>query len=224
MKNCGSPNWGEYTFKRLIRRATGTISFSKTFEAHHLLCVASVSSEIVSAPGIDGVIRETVWCINATANMYAMPLWGHTVKYYCQITAIGGSLIASLTLPPPFANVPQHDYDHNCSLGYTYEVEQKLKGVADAVEEAEHEITPKDIAGLLNSKSAEFKSTLQARGSRNGGTHAGWNFGKKDPTSRWYIPFSMASEGCLTAKGYPVRDFDHRVTKWINRIVEAMKK
>jgi hypothetical protein len=124
--------------------------------------------------------------------------------------------------PPPFANIPQHDYDHNCSGGYTHEVEEDLKGLAKEISDAGHDIKPEDIAGELDSRSSTFRSTLQARGGRQGGTHAGWQMGLSEPQSRWYVPFSMASDGCLTEKGFPVRKFDERVAKWIQRIASAM--
>ncbi len=221
VKNSDLGAWSGAAFQRLVRAASGHFSFAKQFEAHHILCVAPVSSEIVSSPGLDGVIRETTWCINAKSNMYAMPLWGHTVKHYCTIIASGGSILA-VAVPPPFANIPQHDYDHNCAGGYTHEVEQKLKSIEKQIQEAGHSITPQNIAGTLNAHSNSFKGLLQARGARNGGTHAGWNLGMQSPTSRWYVPFSMASDGCLTEKGYPVRKFDARVAQWIDRIAKAL--
>src|SRR5256885_8839272 len=78
VENSKVSSWASHSFRRLVRLQTGSFTFDKQFEAHHLLCISSVSSEIVSVPSIDGIVRNTTWCINAEANMYPMPLWGHT--------------------------------------------------------------------------------------------------------------------------------------------------
>ena len=58
--------------------------------------------------------------------MKAMPLWGHTVQWYCSFKedddgTIEGK-VKSRTREPLFKNIPQHDFDHNYEKGYTYEV------------------------------------------------------------------------------------------------------
>jgi hypothetical protein len=217
-----NPGWGEFTFERLIRLELKTIAFGKKYEAHHLLCVSSVSKELVANENIDSIVRETVWCINADVNMLGMPLWGHTVKYYCTITAAGGA-IANVSPPaPPFANIPQHDWDHNCKLGYRHETDEAMKGLAKDVQDAGHEFSGQNLKGELESLSKQFRGELSSRGGRNGGTHNAWQQGSKQPTSRWYEPFSMASTANLTEKGFPVRDFDNKVAAWIKRIAAAI--
>src|SRR5262245_22480541 len=104
------PGWSNVTFPRLVKKKTGSSTFPKKFEAHHILCVAPIGSETVANTNIDARVRSTQWCINNGSNMLGMPLWGHTVMWYCSIAASGGSIKATLTAPP-FANIPQHDWD-----------------------------------------------------------------------------------------------------------------
>ncbi len=213
------PGWVTHTFARLVKAESGAFSFQKKYEAHHVVCVAPVSSELISKSSIEGVIKETQWCINNKGNMLAMPLWGHTVKWYCSITAAGGS-VASDIPAPPFANVPQHDWDHNCKEGYTWEVEQAAKKLAKETEAKGHEADPEDLKGDLEDMSDDFKSKLDQRGNRKGGTHDCWKNGAD--SEDWCQPFSMASTGKITAKGYPVKKFDESVAKWIKRIAAAI--
>jgi hypothetical protein len=213
------PGWSSHTFARLVKAQGGAFSFQKKYEAHHVVCVAPVSSELIAKPSIEGVIKETQWCINNKDNMLAMPLWGHTVKWYCTITAAGGS-VASDIPAPPFANIPQHDWDHNCKEGYTYEVEQAAKNLAQDAEEAGHEISPEDLKGALDGLSSDFKSLLSERGARQSGTHEAWKSGGTQ--ADWCQPFSMASTDKVTSKGYPVKKFDESVAKWIKRIATAI--
>lgn len=215
------PGWSSHTFSRLVNAAAGKFSFDKKYEAHHVMCVAPVSSEIIAKDSIDGVVKATVWCINNKDNMLAMPLWGHTVMWYCAITAAGGD-IKTDSVPPAFANVPQHDWDHNCKEGYTWEVEQDAKSLAKELEEMGHEAKPENLAGALNALSSKFVGILATRGAREGGTHK--SFTEGGTGENWCHPFSMASDGKVTSKGYPVRNFDERVKKWIERIAKAIKE
>ena len=215
------PGWSDHTCPRLVRASGGKFSFDKKYEAHHVLCVAPVSSEIIGKPGIAGVVAATKWCINNEDNMLAMPLWGHTVMWYCDIAEDGGE-IDDDSPAPPFKNVPQHDWDHNCSEGYTWEVEKELRKLADKLKEKGHKVQPKDLKGELDDLSSDFKDLLEERGKRKGGTHkmfTGGGTGKD-----WCQPFSMASNGKVTSKGYPVKNFDERVAKWIKRIAQAIKE
>jgi hypothetical protein len=215
------PGWGGHTFTRLVNAAEGKFTFEKKYEAHHIMCVAPVSSEIIGKPGIEGVVAATEWCINNKKNMLAMPLWGHTVMWYCAITAAGGNIKTDAT-PPPFANIPQHDWDHNCKEGYTWEVEQDAKSLAKEVEELGHEVEPDDLKAALDELSEKFEGLLKTRGARGGGTHKSFTDG--GTSDDWCHPFSMASDGKVTSKGYPVRKFDERVSKWIQRISNAISQ
>ncbi|WP_341675042.1 hypothetical protein [Niveibacterium sp. SC-1] len=212
------PSWSFHTFRRLVRAESGTFGFEKKFEAHHVVCVSPVSSEIIAKPKIDGIIRGTTWCINNKENMLAMPLWGHSVMWYCKITVAGGKLDASSA--PPFADIPQHDWDHNCRDGYTDEVVAACKDLAAEIESEGHNVEPDDIKGALDELSSDFKSKLKSRGAREGGTHK--QFVEGGTSARWGHPFSMATDGKVTSKGYPVKVFDERVARWIERIKNAI--
>lgn len=219
---CKPADWFGHTFLRMVKAKTGTFSFEKKYEAHHIVCVAPVTSELTSKKEIEGVIAQTRWCINNADNMIAMPLWGHTVKWYCEITAAGGS-ISDSSSPPPFANIPQHDWDHNIKEGYTWEVLEACKKLAKKVEEKGHELKGEDLQAALNQLAVKFKNILlNVRGTRVGGTHAAWGKGADDPESDWCQPFSMASTVKLTRKGFPVRNFDEKVAQWISRIAKAI--
>jgi hypothetical protein len=223
------PNWLGQTFERRVKAKAGAFTFKKKYEAHHLVCVAPVTQELVANTAIEGAIAQTVWCINNEKNMIAMPLWGHTVKYYCTITAaqvlLSGTsgAIKSAIEAPPFANIPQHDWDHNCKEGYTWEVEQACKKLAKKIDESGHELKGESLKGALDQLSDKFRNILTGvRGTRLGGTHAAWQKGQQDPESTWSHPFSMASTSKLTTKGFPIRNFDERVARWIKRIAGAI--
>ena len=214
------PGWGGHTFRRLVRASAGTSSFAKKYEAHHVLCVASVSEGIVAKTAIEGVVKETDWCINNKDNMIGLPLWGHSVKWYCDFALADAPQIAGQAAPA-FANLPQHDWDHNCTGGYTHEINKALDGLAKQVESAGHEVKPANLKSALNAQSGKWNATLKARGARLGGTHAAWALGSASPDSKWYLPFSMASDGCATGRPMP-RRFDVQLAKWIKRISEAI--
>jgi hypothetical protein len=217
------PGWAAHTFLRLVKRAVkkgGSFTFGKMYEAHHVLCVAPVSQNLVSKRSIEKVIRQTQWCINNKKNMLAMPLWGHTVKWYCSIDRTGGEIEEDVDAPP-FKNIPQHDYDHNCEKGYTWEIEQEAKKLAKDIEDAEHDMAGDDLAGTLNDLSDEYVKVLKKRGGRKDGTHNAWSLAQNTPPDdEWFYPFSMASDP--TVKAFPAKNFDESVQKWIDRIATAI--
>jgi hypothetical protein len=222
---CKPEDWFGHTFLRLVKAQAGAYTFEKKYEAHHLVCVAPVTQQLVANTAIDGAIRQTKWCINNEDNMIAMPLWGHTVMWYCDISAAapGGGSIKSSLVPPPFANIPQHDWDHNAKEGYTWEVEEECKKLAKEVKQSGHDLEGDSLKGALDDLSSEFRTILTAeRGTRLGGTHAGWLQGMADSQSNWCHPFSMASTAKLTKVGFPLRDFDARSAQWIQRIATAI--
>jgi len=213
------PGWASWTFKRRLRLKSGTINFPKKYEAHHLLCVSSVT-EII--PPVESIVMQTKWCINEGVNMLGMPLWGHTVMHYANITAAGGALKDTL-VPPVFQNIPQHDWDHNGENRYTWEVTQAMKKFARDVKSQGHKIKTENIKGALDKLSGKFKNILlNVRGTRQNGTHEAFKMGINDPSSRWFEPFSMSSTSFITKKGFPLKNFDDRTKKWINRIAQAI--
>ena len=166
------------------------------FAAHHLLCVASVKSCIAKKRGLSPIVKETRWCVNARNNMVALPLWGHTVKWYYK----------NPDMKPPFKNRTQHDWDHNGSDSYREEVEDSLTTLADNVNDAKDkhdDARLKQLKAGLNSRARDFRGKLKARGKRQGGTHK--QFQTNGGNTSWHAPFSMAASA--TAKGYPAQDW-----------------
>lgn len=212
------PSWANYSFTVDI---DGVGKRPKVFEAHHILCAASVGTMIVDASGkgVAKIVGDTEWCINTKKNMLAMPLWGHTVQWYCNVSSL--SLLSANRGAPPFKNLPQHDWDHTGNGGYQDEVDKELKKIVKDLKQAGHDATTFDLAGELDGLSGHFKSELRARGRRGGGTHGGWNKGRQDPDSQWYPPFSMAADP--TAKGYPKLNFTKEFTYKLKWLAEQLK-
>ena len=236
-----NPSWDasglSHAFQRVVRATKiEPYVFAKKYEAHHLVCVAPATEFLLGNPNVDSIIQQTEWCINNERNMLAMPLWGHTIKYYCRVAILteegeeindAAGLAGSTALPPPpFANIPQHDIDHNSKEGYTSEVEKKVISIARKVQsqKASHQVKGEALQKALNTASDDFRTELKRRGSeRKGGTHEGWKRAQKpisDP--HWYEPFSMARDGKFTELGFPVRDFDKRVARWIEKIKDGI--
>jgi hypothetical protein len=186
------------------------------YQAHHVLCVHSVASEIVSRPGIDPIVKATKWCVNHVSNTYGMPLWGYTVKHYCKIRR-SAIAVASGPPEPAFKDIPQHDWDHNSVDGYTDEVDIELAALSDKIEKskASHETKVKNIFGALNSKSRSFRSRLKRRGKRGRGTHNSWKQGGRRPNSNWCLPFSMAVTGSVNKRPFPTKSWTNILARWI---------
>jgi hypothetical protein len=197
----------------------------KYYEAHHLLCVACVTQFIAKKREIAPIVRQTQWCINTKKNMHAMPLWGHTIKHYCTLASGINILdrIRSRVRAPKFKNIPHHDYNHNSAGGYKSEVDTELKDVAKQIQKnkSKHKAAVRSLRGRLNSLSSDFRSRLRKRGKRCGGTHAAWLKGKKDPTSDWYQPFSMADDGCVEPRTFPGAAGDTMLEDKIKALVKA---
>ncbi len=205
---CCQPGWVAWTFAQ--RGARGSV-IGKKYEAHHLLCWSCVVKAFFSDPKAKDILKGTDWCVNRSTNMIALPLWGHTVKWY-----------ANNDGPPPFVNLPQHDWDHNCTGGYTFEVSQKLLTFAadiKTMKEAHELPPPEDIAGALVSSSGEFRAELIARGLRGGGTHASFELGGTTPG--WYLPFSMANAAIATQRRAPT-SFDKKRKAKLDAILAAV--
>ena len=189
-----------------------------SYEAHHCLCVASVNSQIVSNEKCDisPVVRETQWCVNNKDNMLAMPLFAHTIAYYCKadmnvaekLLKKGAKLDEAIDVEkeaPEFENIPMHDIDHMGKLGYKdYEVDEYLKLVAALIEQSKekHKKKVEELKGELNDAAEYFKNELNRRGNREEGTHECWRKGMEGK-SDWYRPFSMAMDGHETKRSFP---------------------
>jgi hypothetical protein len=239
-KNCDPPpnGWEGTTFLQGSKEKV-----LKKPEAHHLLCVACVTEFVAKDSKLKDVVRQTPWCINDTVNMFAMPLWGHTIKWYCNNfdemdldrDSVGdlidaGDLFSKKT-GPKFKNIPQHDYDHNSGLGYKQEVDRDLKQLASQIRDVaknSHEDASSALAGELEELSKKFRSELQRRGKRAGGTHNAWSEvvkGVRKPHSDWYKPFSMANDGKEEARVFPVSGADSgKLANKIRRMVDALRR
>ncbi len=200
----------------------------KKFESHHLLCVACVTQHIANGKGIKSIVKQTKWCINKKPNMFAMPLWGHTLKHYCKIEIGGRRGIDNRTdkkaRAPKFSNIPQHDYDHNSRKGYKSEIDKDLIKLASQIKKGKnkkHEARIKDIQAKLKALSRKHKASLQTRGKRCGGTHEAWRQGKKKPMSNWYEPFSMAATGCIDERVFPTSADGGTIANKIRSLVSS---
>ena len=220
------PGWENYTYPQWVERKVNPSSYQEGYEAHHIVCVSSVMTQLYSKRGVQRVVKETTWCINEKRNMKAMPLFGHTVKHYCSIGKKVGRFIRVDLDPPPFVNIPQHDWDHNGNGSYTDEVNTSVKELANEIKEIEqdkkHDYSGDDLAEELNSLSSDFRTKLRTRGIRNAGTHLSWIEARDvEDSTNWCKPFSMASTASL--KGFPARDFDSEAQDWIDRISKALR-
>ena len=70
---------------------------------------------------IDAVYKNTVWCVNQSENMLWLPLKGTYLAKRNNKDSKPGSLEPSGKM-----NLPCHDWDHNCTGGYTDEVKGSL--------------------------------------------------------------------------------------------------
>jgi hypothetical protein len=216
------PEWQRPKFRRLIKYTSKPWKTQNyPYEAHHLLCVGSVTDHILGDAKIRSIIEQTTWCINGEINMKAMPLWGHTIQHYCDLEdvkytyKVKDSRVgpwAQVIEPtqvrflenaakPDFADIPMHNFGHNSKKGYKYEVDVRLQNVAGKIARAQknHEEKIEELKERLDTLSQQFKKKLEERGIRKVGTHGargtheGWQIGLKErkPSTGWYKPFSM---------------------------------
>lgn len=225
--NCKPKGWSDDFFYQGSKKAV-----EKSYEAHHQLCVASVTQYLANKRKLLDIIKQTKWCINAKTNMYAMPLWGHTIQYYCDIETRGLSVDERFKIRikgPPFKNIPQHDYDHNSTGGYKDDVDKKIKELAEQIDKKKdkHEEAVKDLKKKLNVLSKYFRDELNRRGSKRcDGTHEAWRNARKDEAPNWYEPFSMADDGKETPRAFPLcaTSTDEWVANKIKSLVKAFGK
>lgn len=219
-KNCvPAPAWDSANdFTWFIK---GQGARQQSYAPHHILCVASVATILIDATDkqVDGIVEATKWCVNKKPNMIALPLWGHTVKWYCNISAL--SMTGGQTSPPPFQNLPQHDWDHTGKGAYIEELEEVLKNLVKQLAKKGHEAKPIDLAGAMDKLAAAFEAKLKARGLRQGGTHTAWQNGATNKD--WFLPFSMANDGSATRKGYPKMDFSKKVLRKLQWLANQIK-
>jgi hypothetical protein len=217
-----NPPWTGHEYFRYVNAQDGPRVDLKKYEAHHILCVGVVTDHLLGDTKIHDVIVQTDWCINNEDNMIAMPMWGHTVKWYCTVTSVGGVVNPAATAPP-FQNLPQHDFDHP---RYTLEVEETVKRIAKNVAEGteEHKVKAVSLQGTLKTYSGRYRAALLTRGKRKGGTHHSWTnvAPKTPPDPTWCHPFSMASTSQVSHKDYPGKKFDKKFAAWIARLAKGI--
>lgn len=173
------------------------------YQAHHVLCVASVTQFLAKKRELAPVVRQTKWCINAKDNLLAMPIWGTLTKFYADQFRIG-----TFKITPGFKNIPVHTYDHNSCEGYKKEVDGKIQDLADGIAKIKdvHKDPSKTLLGRLNSLRNTMMAELKRRGKRGKGTHKEWLSAiSGDVSKTWYEPFSMADDGSEEPRTFPVR-------------------
>lgn len=180
----------------------------KYFEAHHVLSVGPVSSILFDdkAVSIRAIVDATVWCVNNEGNMVSMPSMAHTINWYVSRKESNA---------PPFANIPQHDWDHH---GYIHELKKKLKSLVKAVVKKAkiHETKPENIRADMLKLTTYFRGNLTARGLREGGTHVAYS-------KTLCAPFSMASNDWITDRTFPSGRFGYKFEAWKKRIMSEVK-
>jgi A nuclease family of the HNH/ENDO VII superfamily with conserved AHH len=221
-KVCKPAKWGKYTLTKL----KDGVPTPYGYEAHHIVCVSPTTTILLEGSKIGKTVEQTEWCINQKKNMVALPLWGHTVQWYCQIDEDGGKIRARRKAPD-FANRPQHDIDHNSEDGYTSEVKLELVKLAKQVAAKAHEVEGQNLAKKLDDLSDKFRQDLADRGrrptSKGKGTHAGWQAAQKEtPDPKWCHPFSMASDTKVQDVAFPAKNFNDKLTAWIDRLASAI--
>jgi hypothetical protein len=133
----------------------------RSYEAHHILCVAQVNDVVIGNSekyGYTDILKKIKWCINQKKNMIALPLWAHTILWYCngffdvlydnKGNPIEESLLQAIEpsrlLRPPFRNLPQHNYGHSgrsIKKSYNKEVTAKLKKMVKTLKKDKKNMT-----------------------------------------------------------------------------------
>jgi hypothetical protein len=254
-ENC-KPTWSKlkypqkFTVKDEITKKTlEVIAIEKSYEAHHIACVAQVNDIVVGMKdqyGYADILDKTQWCINAITNMIALPMWGHTIMWYCKqmlanvkYNKSNGKVLNLDALrpidtgnleEPPFSNLPQHNYGHGgqeIETSYNMEIRDSLEKLVQSLQKDKKKHENERIASIaskLNKLSDEYRKELkEVRGKReHGGTHKAWLAGcaDKDDTSKWYMPFSMARKPREIS--FPVSNFNAGLGAKIKDVAENL--
>lgn len=188
-------------------------------EAHHILCVASVTGKITTNADIEPIVQATKWCVNKADNMIALPLWAHTLTWYVDMTTgdVRETTENGRRIPtvdgPPFKNLAQHDYDHG---KYIEDVDANLEKIVDQVimQGDAHKDSTKTLDAKLNGIIGNWEKTL-----KKSDTHKSWEDGMNG-VKDWYKPFSMAASP--SPRVFPLGS--NRLAKKIKEIVDALAK
>jgi hypothetical protein len=84
-----------------------------------------------------------------------------------------------------------------------------------------HKMQGQPLVAELNELGRVSREALGQRGMRKGGTHKGWQAGQ-DGDERWLAPFSMAVTPRVSSMGFPARNFNEKLTAWIDKIANAI--
>jgi hypothetical protein len=221
MKEGDVPKWGKY-----VQRHRTLIAIERSPEAHHVLPVASVTTNVTANNKIrDEVVKNTKWCVNDKPNMIALPLFEMTFTHYLvEHDPDDGTPIPS----PPFAGLPMHNFGH---AAFQKEVGKELQRVAkDAQKNTQnHEKASETLLAALNQARGDFMSELNSRGKRGKGTHveflnamglteAGTEF--TGSAREWYVPFSMAEDPEYRA--FPSTKGKSGLSKKLNDLIKAI--
>src|SRR5215471_17928198 len=79
------PGWATFTYFELWQTKKGPKTVQKSYEAHHVLCVASVTGLLSAKDTIRKSLEQTTWCINTGRNLIALPEFAHTVTWYSNV-------------------------------------------------------------------------------------------------------------------------------------------
>lgn len=187
-------------------------------QAHHVLCVASVTQYISTGVKIE-IVMQTDWCINTVENMLAMPTWRSVTEYYAaQLRK------SDLAAEPEFKDIPMHTYNHNSKNGYKSEIDAKMQEIADAANKSteKHEVSSATLKSALDGYRNIMKPRLKRRGKRQDGTHVEWLRGYAGQASaNWYEPFSMADLGNIEARSFPLKRSKASIQK-VLKLVEDL--
>ena len=203
----------KYLYPQRFKYKDGTYETKWISEnAHHLVCVASVTELFAKDTDIQPIIANEVYCINEKINMIALPLWSHTIFWY---------MFDNPNKAPAFENWPNHNYDHDL---YISELKEDLEKLARIVKKAGHKNNKGKIANKLNKLSGSYRNKLRTRGKRMSGTHSAWTSATdpQKPNQHWYRPFSMASTSMVTERAFAVRKFDDEVMTEFEKILKAL--
>jgi len=173
------------------------------YQAHHVLCVASVTEHLSANTKITPILLLTDWCINTEENMLAMPPYFSTmIKYYADWFGDDEDIA-----PPPFDKIPIHGFGHPA---YKLEIDKQMKSIAKDAEETKekHEAASGTLKAALDNYRNRMKTRLQKRGKRganNKGTHFEWMKAYSgDPSDDWYMSFSMADDDDVEERDFPM--------------------
>ncbi len=166
-------------------------------QAHHALCIASVTGQITTVVELESTLKVTKWCVNKADNMIALPMWPMTICWYGTFAKNAADEVnwiakaKAQTAGPPFAGLAQHDYDHGL---YNDQVDKALTKIANAAKRSKkkHEETAADLLGALEAERGKFRAKLTGRA-----THDAWFKGMADDADWWHA-FSMVGKAGST--------------------------